>query len=158
MLIALMILLLGVGLAHGWSPAARAPRPAAGWPPCLGARRHLPARCCICINCKWVDRCATYHWVETQHEQPHVTEEPTFEPNDPQIQVFIRNERDGADGGEGGAAGAAAEGDSAPEQILEEVLDRTLLTTEFDVFKCDGFDEEKGKWLRLMPDADFIPT
>ena len=42
------------------------------------------ARACICINCKFVDRCSTYHWVETQHEQPHVTRSPDFEPDNPQ--------------------------------------------------------------------------
>ena len=33
-----------------------------------------------------------------------------------------------------------------------------VLSTEYDVFQCDEFTEEKGKWLALMPDADFIPT
>ncbi|MCU0518093.1 MAG: Ycf34 family protein, partial [Oscillatoria sp. Prado101] len=31
---------------------------------------------CICVNCHYVDRCLTYHMVETQHEQPHLTETP----------------------------------------------------------------------------------
>ena len=44
-------------------------------------------RCCICINCKFVDRCKTYHWVEERHEQPHVSEQPDFELNYPKIQV-----------------------------------------------------------------------
>ncbi|MGB3755866.1 MAG: Ycf34 family protein, partial [Rivularia sp. (in: cyanobacteria)] len=26
---------------------------------------------CICVNCHYVDRCATYNAVETQHQQPH---------------------------------------------------------------------------------------
>ena len=110
-------------------------------------RRALPPSCCICINCKWVDRCQTYHWVETQHEQPHVTAAPTFDPNDPQIQVFIRKEGDAdADVMDGADDGST---DGMRSQIL---------TTEYDVFACDAFEEEKGKWLRLMPDADFIPT
>ena len=29
---------------------------------------------------------------------------------------------------------------------------------EYDVFKCDSFVEDAGKWLRLMPDAGFVPT
>ena len=33
-----------------------------------------------------------------------------------------------------------------------------VLTTEFDVFACDAFVEDQGKWLRLMPDAGFVPT
>ena len=104
-------------------------------------------RACICINCKWVDRCQTYHWVEQMHEQPHVTNAPDFDPGDPQIQVFIRKEgveeadvKDGADNGSTDGMRAA------------------VLSTEYDVFACDDFAEERGKWLRLMPDADFIPT
>ncbi len=46
---------------------------------------------CICIHCTYVDRCLTYHAVETQHEQPHLTLTPTFEPIQPQINVNIRN-------------------------------------------------------------------
>lgn len=49
---------------------------------------------CICINCHYVDRCKTYNAVETQHEQPHLTEAPTFEPNEPSINVNIRTEGD----------------------------------------------------------------
>ena len=41
--------------------------------------------CCICINCKLVDRCKLYHWVEEMHEQPHLTEEADFDPADPQV-------------------------------------------------------------------------
>ena len=29
------------------------------------------------------------------------------------------------------------------------------LTVEYDVFACDAFTEDRGRWLRLMPDADF---
>ena len=60
-------------------------------PRVMGRHRWRAApQCCICINCKWVDRCKTYHWVEEMHEQPHVTEAPDFDPNDPQIQVYSR--------------------------------------------------------------------
>ena len=47
---------------------------------------------CICINCQYVDRCQTYNAVETQHQQPHLTENPTFEPIEPTINVNIRTE------------------------------------------------------------------
>lgn len=97
--------------------------------------------CCICINCKLVDRCKLYHWVEEMHEQPHVTDAPDFDPNDPQIQVFLRNET------------AAAESDDPEAEVV-----RPFLSTEYDVFACDAFVEDAGKWLRLMPDADYIPT
>jgi hypothetical protein len=45
---------------------------------------------CICIHCAYVDRCETYHAVESQHQQPHLTENPTFSPLNPQINVNIR--------------------------------------------------------------------
>ena len=50
---------------------------------------------CICINCKRVTDCAAYHFVETKHEQPHMTETPTFEPRDgsPTIHVHVRTVR-----------------------------------------------------------------
>jgi hypothetical protein len=37
-----------------------------------------------------VDRCLTYHAVEHQHEQPHLTETPDFDPQEPSINVNIR--------------------------------------------------------------------
>jgi hypothetical protein len=45
---------------------------------------------CICVNCSFVDRCTTYHAVETQHQQPHLTDDPDFEVNEPTINVNIR--------------------------------------------------------------------
>ena len=45
---------------------------------------------CICVNCYFVDRCHTYHAVETQHQQPHLTDSPDFEPKEPSINVNIR--------------------------------------------------------------------
>ena len=53
-----------------------------------------------------------------------------------QVQVFIRTEEE---------ASGAAEG-------------RPPLTTEYDVFECDAFIPDTGRWLRLMPDAEYIPT
>jgi len=44
---------------------------------------------CICINCNYVDRCQTYHAVETQHQQPHLTDSPNFDPVEPSINVNI---------------------------------------------------------------------
>jgi hypothetical protein len=45
---------------------------------------------CVCVNCLYVDRCETYHAVETQHQQPHLTEAPDFSPVEPTINVNIR--------------------------------------------------------------------
>ncbi len=47
---------------------------------------------CICVNCYYVDSCQTYHAVEGQHQQPHLTEMPTFEPTEPTINVNIRTD------------------------------------------------------------------
>lgn len=105
-----------------------------------------PPQACICINCKWVDRCKTYHWVETQHEQPHVARAPDFDPTDPQIQVFIRKEDEESDVTDGADDGST------------DGMTESVMTTEFDVFACDAFAEDQGKWIRLMPDADYIPT
>ncbi|MBF2058393.1 MAG: Ycf34 family protein [Cyanobacterium sp. T60_A2020_053] len=49
---------------------------------------------CICINCYYVDRCRTYHAVEEQHQQPHLTENPSFEAVKPSINVNIRTQAD----------------------------------------------------------------
>lgn len=49
---------------------------------------------CICVNCYYVDRCNTYHAVETQHQQPHLTDNPSFEPENPSINVNIRTQED----------------------------------------------------------------
>jgi hypothetical protein len=36
----------------------------------------------------------TYHAVETQHQQPHLTENPDFEATEPKINVNIRSRED----------------------------------------------------------------
>lgn len=47
---------------------------------------------CICINCVYVDRCITYHAVEEQHQQLHLSLTPDFEPQSPSINVNIRTD------------------------------------------------------------------
>ncbi|MEM6715401.1 MAG: Ycf34 family protein [Cyanobacteria bacterium P01_D01_bin.6] len=47
---------------------------------------------CICVNCHYVDRCSTYNAVEAQHQQPHLTEAPNFEADNPTINVNIRQD------------------------------------------------------------------
>jgi hypothetical protein len=44
---------------------------------------------CICINCAMVDRCSTYHQVEAIHQQPHLTDQPDFDPVHPTINVNL---------------------------------------------------------------------
>lgn len=31
---------------------------------------------CICINCSRVTNCQAYHFVESKHQQPHISENP----------------------------------------------------------------------------------
>ncbi|PSB03764.1 Ycf34 family protein [Merismopedia glauca] len=49
---------------------------------------------CICVNCHYVDRCTTYHAVETQHQELHLTDHPDFEAIEPEINVNIRTNVD----------------------------------------------------------------
>ena len=120
--------------------------------------------CCICINCKLVDRCKLYHWVEEMHEQPHLTMEPDFDPSKPEVQVFIRNEEEPTplyeEEAEEERAAAGPTMSQAPEPPLPPppADGRPVLTTEFDVFGCASFVEDDGRWIRLMPDAEYIPT
>lgn len=83
---------------------------------------------CICVNCHYVDRCTTYHAVEHQHQQPHLTEFPDFEAIEPTINVNIR------------------QGDA--DDIIE---------MEWDVVGCLSFVEEMGKWAKLRP-GELVPT
>jgi len=52
---------------------------------------------CICVNCEYVDRCTTYHAVEEQHQQAHLTTLPDFEATQPSINVNIRTLDDGVE-------------------------------------------------------------
>jgi hypothetical protein len=92
---------------------------------------------CICVNCHYVDRCITYHAVETNHQQPHLTEQPDFEPENPTINANIMPPR------------VYVEGD----RILQE----GDFGFEYDVIGCDSFREETGKWIRLRP-GEAVPT
>ena len=47
---------------------------------------------CICIHCHWVNRCSTYHAVETQHGAKHLIPTPDFEPLQPRINVHLRTQ------------------------------------------------------------------
>jgi len=110
------------------------------------ANQGMNLEMCICINCALVDRCAAYKFVEEKHGQPHVSQNPDFEPRNgsPTIQVYIRKEGDG------------------PEHLAGRGI-----TTEYDVTDCEDYVEEQGKWIASMPkgtllaagfDPDFVPT
>ena len=76
---------------------------------------------CICVDCRWVDRCQAYHAVERQHGVDHLSEAPDFEPSSPRIHVSVMDLP-------GGGAGI-----------------------EWDVRACDSFVPDPGRWGRLRP-------
>ncbi len=92
---------------------------------------------CICVNCDYVDRCITYHAVETNHQQPHLSETPSFEPNNPTINANI----------------------SLPKVEMQgdQMIQETEFGFEYDVVGCNSFRESFGKWARLRP-GEAIPT
>tara|TARA_Y100001968_G_scaffold302488_1_gene315854 strand:+ start:1342 stop:1593 length:252 start_codon:yes stop_codon:yes gene_type:complete len=76
---------------------------------------------CICVNCRWVDRCKTYHAVEKQHEAEHLSSSPDFQGHEPRIHVIVKDGQN------------------------------TGIEVEWDVRACGSFIEDQGKWLRLRP-------
>ena len=76
---------------------------------------------CICVNCRWVDRCKAYHVVEKQHGVAHLNEVPDIEPMNPRIHISVID------------------------------LPGEEAQVEWDVRSCESFSEEIGKWLRLRP-------
>jgi Hypothetical chloroplast protein Ycf34 len=85
---------------------------------------------CICINCHYVDICTTYHAIEEQHQQAHLTANPTFEATSPSINVNIRTTGVGED---------------------------VEIQMEWDVVGCLSFKQESGKWIKLRP-GELVPT
>ena len=79
---------------------------------------------CICINCKWVDRCITYHDVENNHGVNHISSDPDFKAIKPFIYVSIVKDKNGD------------------------------YKTEWDVQSCESFKEELGKWSKLNPGVE----
>lgn len=138
-------------------------------------RRRRPASSlnCICINCKYVTSCEAYHFVEEKHEQPHMTENPTFEPRDgsPTIHVNVRTIRSSKqtefermmEEHEEETKQATAQEDGGLHGSTK--YDLTPVTTyEYDVVACADYVEDMGCWVRNMPQAikdanpDFVPT
>ena len=145
---------------------------------------------CICIDCARVTNCSAYHFVETKHEQPHINEDPTFTPRDgsPTIHVNVRTVRTESDrqrevermwrehAGEtaraqqqqraAGGGGSAEEGGGGETPLHgETVYDfAPVTTTEHDVVACADFVQDKGCWVRNMPDEirkanpNFVPS
>ena len=92
---------------------------------------------CICVNCRYVDSCVTYHAVETNHQQPHLTEMPCFEPVNPTINANIMLPK--------------------VEVKNEQISQSQEFGFEYDVIGCDSFKEDAGRWARLRP-GEAIPT
>jgi hypothetical protein len=139
-------------------------------------RRAQPSQSplnCICIDCKWVTSCAAYHFVETKHEQPHMTENPTFEPREgsPTIHVNIRTIRTSQDR-QAEIQRMWKEHQQETERALARAQDHgeekydlvPQVTYEYDVVACEDFVQDKGCWVRNMPDEirranpDFVPS
>ncbi len=73
------------------------------------------------MDCRWVDRCKTYHAVERQHGVAHLNAAPDIEPADPRIHISVLN---------------------APKGRTE---------VEWDVRACKTFLKDQGRWQKLRP-------
>jgi len=130
---------------------------------------------CICIDCARVTNCAAYHFVEEKHDQPHMTENPSFEPRDgsPTIHVNVRTMRRNGDHAvqkmwrEHTAETERAKRNHQANEPLrgETKYDLSSATTyEYDVVACTDYVEDKGCWVRNMPqeiknaNPHFVPT
>eukprot|EP00525_Craspedostauros_australis_P004664 CAMPEP_0198123780 /NCGR_PEP_ID=MMETSP1442-20131203/38345_1 /TAXON_ID= /ORGANISM="Craspedostauros australis, Strain CCMP3328" /LENGTH=153 /DNA_ID=CAMNT_0043783047 /DNA_START=220 /DNA_END=681 /DNA_ORIENTATION=+ len=125
---------------------------------------------CICIHCKHVTNCEAYHFVETKHDQPHMTENPTFTPRDgsPTIHVNIRNARADDETQRmwrehaSETEKAQANGDVLVGETKYDLGSHT--TMEYDVVGCQDFVQDQDAWVRNMPEEIrlanpyFVPT
>jgi hypothetical protein len=122
---------------------------------------------CICIHCKYVTDCAAYHFVEGRHNQPHMTENPTFTPRDgsPTIHVNVRTiDRNVQQ--EASEEGAGDDGDSSNDAGPSAAWTAAApaVTYEYDVVACQDYVEDRDCWVRNMPEAirianpDFVPS
>jgi hypothetical protein len=93
----------------------------------MGTWPGLGGIMCICVDCRWVDRCHAYHAVERQHGVPHLSAAPDLQPRQPRIHVQVRDLP-------GGAVGV-----------------------EWDVRQCDDFAADPGRWARLRPGETLPP-
>jgi hypothetical protein len=140
---------------------------------------HSRLSMCICVDCALVTSCTAYHFVETKHEQPHMTDTPTFTPlnGSPTIHVNVRSIRSDMDRQtevermwrehETETVKATTQSDSESSDDLhgETVYDLTPVTTyEYDVVKCQSYVEDCGNWVRNMPqeirdaNPNFVPS
>jgi hypothetical protein len=137
---------------------------------------------CICINCAYVTNCTIYHFVEEQHEQPHLTNDPTFTPRrgSPRMHVTTRppteqdwtkfwQTQEGVKDETAARAAAYLEEDdnsadgTTPAKVRLSAASLPAPTTEYDVVKCADFILDEGIWIRNMPEEikrvnpNFVP-
>jgi hypothetical protein len=114
-----------------------------------------------------VTNCAAYHFVESKHEQLHMTENPMFDPREgsPTIHVNVRTVQDGNQQDEiarmwkehkakteHAMKKSVQQGDS-DELYGESKYDLTPVTTyEYNVVKCEDFVSDPGHWVQNMPE------
>ncbi len=76
---------------------------------------------CICVDCHWVDRCKTYHTVETQHGVDHLNATPDIQPKEPKIHISLNS------------------------------LSNNEAAVEWDVRSCKSFLKDQDRWIKLCP-------
>lgn len=76
---------------------------------------------CICVDCRWVERCQAYHAVEKQHGAKHLSQKPDFLPQSPRIHISVFD------------------------------LPESEVGVEWDVRSCESFHPAPGIWQRLRP-------
>ena len=91
-----------------------------GSPSRMGAAERREGMC-ICVDCRWVDRCQAYHAVERQHGVAHLNAVPDLEPQNPRIHISVIDLPEGVTG------------------------------VEWDVRDCGSFLLDHGRWKRLCP-------
>jgi hypothetical protein len=140
-------------------------------------RSLLIPKMCICINCARVTDCTAYHFVESKHNQPHMTENPSFEPSNgsPTIHVNIRTVKNEDRQREIERMYNEHESETERAQQTQNEADGPLVgettyhvgsstTYEYDVVKCADYVEDHGCWIRNMPEEikksnpQFVPS
>lgn len=101
--------------------------------------------------------------MEEKHEQPHISANPSFEPRNgsPTINVHMkpiigREEEERRMRLEHKIEEGKAKANTPGSGVLigETVYDmRPEMSLEYDVVACDDFIEDKGCWVRNMPEA-----
>jgi len=117
--------------------------------------------------------------VESRHNQPHMNENPTFKPRSgsPTIAAHVRTEEDGRGEMWRDLANDKLEPNEVDKNIFDEDVDPELeamakaffrqmptMGIEYDIIACEDFVEDKGCWVRNMPEAvklanpQWVPT